>query len=67
MKEQALQLSNNITFVSYDVFNDIDVEKTDLNFAKIVEYYQNFESMNPHNVNPNYLKKTEAEENLYHD
>lgn len=49
-------------FVSYDsllentVLPNINIEKVVLNHSKE-------ESMNPHNVVPNYLKKTEAEEN----
>ena len=34
------------------------------NILKIVEKYQNKENINPHSVNPNYLKLTEAEESL---
>lgn len=50
-----------ISFVSYDKLDNvvnpiIDVEKI-LNKCK-------FEEINPHLVNPNYLKKTEAEEKL---
>ena len=31
---------------------------------KIVQTYKNRKNINPHSVNPNYLKLTEAEENL---
>lgn len=50
-----------VEFVSYDDLNNslepkIDVEKL---FSKI-----KFKEINPHSVNPDYLKKTEAEEKL---
>jgi tRNA threonylcarbamoyl adenosine modification protein YeaZ len=52
---------NEITFVSYDkidntILPEVDIEKL---LAK-----GKFKEVNPHNVNPNYLKKTEAEEKL---
>ena len=52
---------NEITFVSYDkidntILPEVDIEKL-LTKGK-------FKEVNPHNVNPNYLKKTEAEEKL---
>ena len=52
---------NDIEFVSYD-----DIENTikpDLNIEKLFSITK-FKSINPHMVNPNYLKKTEAEEKL---
>jgi len=67
LKEKAQSHKKDITYVSYDTFENIAVEKADMDFAKVVEYYQHFPCMNPHNVNPNYLKKTEAEENLQYD
>ncbi len=53
--------TDELTFVSYDKFEnavvpEIDVERL-LTKGK-------FKEINPHNVNPNYLKKTEAEEKL---
>ena len=52
---------NDVAFISYDslddaIFPELDIEKV-LNMV-------NIESLNPHIVNPNYLKKTEAEEKL---
>lgn len=50
------------TIVSYnDLLNSV---KPSLNILKIVKKHINDISLNPHVVNPNYLKKTEAEENL---
>ncbi len=37
------------------------------NFLKIVEYYQQEKPVNPHLINPIYLKKTEAEEKIEDD
>ena len=49
-------------FISNDSFS-FNTEKYDPNILKIVNYYQNKETINPHLVNPLYLKLTEAEEN----
>lgn len=50
------------TIVSYsDIDNCI---KPNLDVLKIVNKHINDISLNPHNVKPNYLKKTEAEEKL---
>lgn len=46
--------------VSYDYENTL---KPKIDILKIIEKHKN-ESINPHLVVPNYLKKTEAEENL---
>ena len=49
-------IDSNYTIVSYDLNNvNIDV-------LKIVNKHKNDLSINPHSVNPNYLKLTEAEE-----
>ena len=52
-----------ILFVSNDSFN-INTEVPKINIWKIIEKHRKDESMNPHLVNPNYLKLTEAEEKL---
>ena len=44
----------------FDTFNDIKAYNPDI--EKIVNYYQNKKEINPHAVNPEYLKLTEAEE-----
>ncbi len=49
-------------FVSNDSF-PFETEKYDPDILKIVNKYQDKESINPHLVNPLYLKLTEAEEN----
>jgi tRNA threonylcarbamoyladenosine biosynthesis protein TsaB len=44
--------------------NELNVKQIDLDILKIVNYFSSYEGLNPHEVNPNYLKDTEAEENL---
>ena len=56
-------LQKEYVFVSNDNFNDLSCEKYDPNILKIVNKYIDRESINPHMVNPSYLKLTEAEEN----
>jgi len=51
-------------FVSYDEFENIDVAIPQINVLKIVEKHKNDDGVNPHSLNPNYLKLTEAEMNL---
>lgn len=53
---------SNYEFVSYDMLKDNFIEPK-INVSKIVEKHLNDSSINPHNLNPNYLKLTEAEEN----
>ncbi len=55
------KLNDNYTIVSRDNFDDS--KKVDVDLLKIVEKYYNSKGINPHNLNPNYLKLTEAEEN----
>jgi tRNA threonylcarbamoyladenosine biosynthesis protein TsaB len=45
------------------VTNMID-ETATIDILKVVSYYERFPSVNPHELNPVYLKRTEAEENL---
>ena len=55
-EELKNSIDSNYTIVSYDLNNvDIDV-------LKIINKHKNDISLNPHSVNPNYLKLTEAEE-----
>ena len=60
-------LKDNYALVTYD---DINVENRvfpNINIMKIVKKHKNDKSVNPHLLNPNYLKNTEAEEKLKHD
>ena len=53
-------------YVSYDEF-DFTVEKPDINVLKIIKKHENDAPINPHSLNPNYLKLTEAEEKQKND
>ena len=55
--------SDSTLFVSYDSFS-IDTSLPDIDIEKLVIKHRNDSSLNPHEVNPNYLKLTEAEEKL---
>ena len=52
----------------YEIISNDDLEAFpakkayDPNFLKIIKYYKNKEPINPHTINPEYLKLTEAEE-----
>lgn len=60
-KSQLLKNLNNLyELVSYDVENSI---KPDIDIIKVVDKHKNDKGVNPHNLNPVYLKLTEAEEN----
>ena len=56
-------LQKDYVFISNDKFNDLTCEEYSPNILKIVNKYIDRESINPHMVNPSYLKLTEAEEN----
>ena len=63
LKEKLTNISN-YTIISNDIFTDFSkIEKYDPDILKIVEYCKNKKDINPHAVNPEYLKLTEAEEN----
>ncbi len=54
----------NVTFVSYNKVDEIESILPKLNIEYIVKKYARKKSFNPHLVNPNYLKRVEAEEKL---
>jgi len=63
MEELLNELDCNYAVLSYDklpVDNNITPNP---NVIKIIEKHENDKGVNPHNLNPNYLKLTEAEEN----
>ncbi len=62
LKLILMGLGKDYVFVSNDSF-PFACEKYDPDILNIVSYYKNREDVNPHLVNPNYLKLTEAEEN----
>ena len=50
-------------FISNDEFEEeLKLESYNPNILKIVSHFKDKESINPHSVNPEYLKKTAAEE-----
>ena len=54
--------------VSYDACDlEIPQIKPEVNLSKVVENHEHDVTKNPHEVNPIYLKVTEAEENIKHD
>ena len=55
---------DDITFVSYEDFEDIKVEIPKIDLTPIIKNNLASEGTLCHLVNPNYLKKTEAEEKL---
>lgn len=55
---------DNVYFVSYDNIDNLDTHYPELVIEKIIKKYSNKKSLNPHSVNPNYLKRVEAEEKL---
>lgn len=61
-----LPSDKNIVFTSFDEF-DFDTIKTKYDIIKIINNHLNDEGVNPHKLNPNYLKLTEAEEKLIND
>ena len=64
--QDLLDKSKDLGNVTVITNNDIDINlekvKYDPDILKIVKHYENSEGINPHLVNPIYLKKTEAEE-----
>ncbi len=50
-------------YISYDSF-DFETLKPNIDVLKVVKKHENDEAVNPHTINPNYLKLTEAEEKL---
>ena len=56
-------LNKDYVFISNDQFNDIKPISYDPDLLKIINTFKNRDNINPHSVNPKYLKLTEAEEN----
>lgn len=57
-------LIDSYQYIGSQGFTDLEIEKYNPNIENIVNTFSNKEEMNPHAVNPIYLKQTEAEENL---
>ena len=67
LKLIVMGLNRDYVFISNDSFNNLDVVSYDPDINLIINKYQDRESINPHLVNPIYLKLTEAEENKLKD
>lgn len=65
--KNSLDSNKSYTFVSYD-YEKVNISNQDLepniNVEKVITKHIDDVPLNPHSVNPNYLKRTEAEENL---
>lgn len=63
-KEKVLELiekySPTIISDKSGIIDKYNYQKQNIDIEKIVEYYQDKKSLNPHLVNPNYLKKPQA-------
>jgi tRNA threonylcarbamoyladenosine biosynthesis protein TsaB len=58
---------DNYEFISNDEFDNIDTISYDPDLFKIIDFNKNNEDINPHAVNPEYLKLTAAEEKKNND
>lgn len=62
LSELKNKISNkDITYVSEDKF-EFETVTSDYDIIKLISKHKNDKGLNPHQVNPNYLKLTEAEE-----
>lgn len=59
---EDLKKYEDILYLSYENINN-SIEP-DVDILKIINKHKNDKSINPHKINPIYLKRTEAEENL---
>ncbi len=60
---QKINDINQYEIITNDEINDFPIkEKYNPNILKIINFFKDKTSINPHAVNPNYLKLTEAEE-----
>jgi len=55
---------DDVAFVSYDNISNFEITEPNISIEKILKKYSKKKSLNPHSVNPNYLKRVEAEEKL---
>ena len=63
LQKEIEKLSQEYEFISNDEFDtEFIKEAYSPNFSKIIMHYKDRENINPHAVNPKYLKLTEAEE-----
>lgn len=62
LKSAVNNLIGSYQYISNQKFDDLDIEAYDPDILKIINTFENKEEVNPHAVNPIYLKLTEAEE-----
>ena len=60
--QDKLKEISDYEFISNDEFDDLELNSYSPDMVKVVNYFKDKESINPHAVNPEYLKLTEAEE-----
>lgn len=61
---KILPSDKKILYVSYDQYEEFNVVTPKIDIAKMIAKHVNDTPLNPHAVKPEYLKLTEAEENL---
>jgi tRNA threonylcarbamoyl adenosine modification protein YeaZ len=54
----------NEDFLSQEILEKYNHKKVKLDVLKIVDFYKNDDGVRPHELNPKYLKKSQAEESL---
>ena len=65
LKKEVEKLDGSYTYLCDTKLDQLDhCIPSHPNLSKVLKYHENDVGINPHQVNPNYLKKTEAEENL---
>lgn len=62
LEKEITKLDNYIIISNDDIEISGKIEKYTPNILKIAQYFKNKQCINPHAVNPDYLKLTEAEE-----
>lgn len=60
--QEKLEYINDYEFISNDEFDGLELNSYTPDFIKIINKFKDKENINPHAVNPEYLKLTEAEE-----
>ena len=60
--QEKLDNIGDYEFISNDEFDGLELESYSPDMIKVVNYFKDKENINPHAVNPEYLKLTEAEE-----
>lgn len=58
------ELDDNYELLSFDLLDIKNLKKPKLDILKIILKHQNDKPLNPHALKPNYLKLTQAEENI---